>query len=146
MDNRVWIEVMCSSVSPDECIIYKGEVDRYGYGRVWTGEVKMQAHRYSLMRWEGLDVAPEGLDAAHDPVLCSDRRCVNPLHLRWATRSENLGDRWVAGSVGSGSVVVRRYDCEVVRGRVEAGELLGVLADEYGVSINELSRCLDIEF
>lgn len=129
--------------SPDECIIYKGEVDRYNYGRVWTGEVKMQAHRYSLMQWQGLTEAPEGMDAAHDPVLCSDRRCINPHHLRWATRSENLEDRWLAGTVGNTAPpIVRRYDCEVVRERVAGGELLEDLAVEFNVSTAELERCI----
>jgi hypothetical protein len=131
--------------SPDECIIYKGEIDGFGYGRVWTGEAKMQAHRYSLMMWEGLDEAPEGMDAAHDPVLCSDRRCINAHHLRWATRSENLEDRWVAGTVGNTApTIVRRYDCEEVRARVEAGETLEDLAVELNVSTAELEKCLVI--
>ena len=129
--------------SPDACVIYKGEVDGYGYGRVWTGEAKMQAHRYSLMQWQGLTEAPEGMDAAHDPVLCTDRRCINPHHLRWATRSENLEDRWVAGTVGRAAPsIVRRYDCEQVRARVESGESLEDLSVEYGVSTSELEKCL----
>jgi hypothetical protein len=133
--------------SPDACIIYKGEVDSYGYGRVWTGEAKMQAHRYSLMQWQELDEAPEGMDAAHDPVLCTDRRCINPHHLRWATRSENLEDRWVAGTVGKAApTIVRRYDCEDVRARVEAGETLEELAVELNVSTVELEKCVAIVF
>ena len=129
--------------SPDECVFYKGEIDKWGYGRVWVDGAKMQAHRYSLMQWQELDAAPEGMDAAHDPVLCTDRRCINPHHLRWATRSENLEDRWVAGTVGKAkSSIVRRYDCEEVRGRVEAGETLEELAAELNVSTNELQKCL----
>lgn len=143
MDRKDEIVESHGWASPDECIIYKGEVDSYGYGRVWTGEAKMQAHRYSLMMWEGLDQAPEGMDAAHDPVLCTDRRCINRHHLRWATRSENLEDRWVAGTVGNNApTIVRRYDCEVVRARVEGGERLEDLAVEFNVSTAELERCI----
>ncbi len=52
--------------SPDSCILYKGEVDSYGYGRVWTGEAKMQAHRYSLMQWQELDEANRRIEKLLD--------------------------------------------------------------------------------
>jgi hypothetical protein len=49
------------------------------------------AHRVSL---EAFTRAPrDGEEAAHDPEKCPERRdCVNPDHLRWATRSENQLD------------------------------------------------------
>lgn len=36
---------------------------------------------------------PEGAEAAHDPVLCLHTDCVNPAHLRWASREENEADK-----------------------------------------------------
>ena len=144
MENKVWVVEAGLVAVPEVCVVYRGEVDSTGYGRVWTGSVKMQAHRYALMMHDGLVEPPAGLDAAHDPVLCSDRRCVNPFHLRWATRSENLGDRWAAGTVGGGGgvPVVRRYDCEIIRCRVLGGDVLEDLVLEFGVSAEELGKCL----
>ena len=133
--------------APMRVLSIKARLIRLWLWRVWTGEAKMQAHRYSLMQWQELTEAPEGMDAAHDPVLCSDRRCINPHHLRWATRSENLEDRWVAGTVGNAApMIVRRYDCEDVRARVDGGELLEDLAVEFNVSVSELRKCVAIVF
>ena len=50
------------------------------------------AHRVSL---DAFKRAPRpGEEAAHHPVKCPDHRhCVNPDHLRWATRSQNELDK-----------------------------------------------------
>lgn len=36
---------------------------------------------------------PAGAEAAHDPELCPYTDCVNPGHLRWASREENEADK-----------------------------------------------------
>jgi hypothetical protein len=41
-------------------------------------------------------------EAAHDPVLCNRRGCVNPDHLRWALHADNIADKVLAGTVCRG--------------------------------------------
>jgi len=66
---------------PDGCWIWKGRVDKDGYGRV-GGTVA--AHR---MVWEiERGPIPEGMTLDH---LCSTRPCVNPTHLEPVTYHVN---------------------------------------------------------
>ena len=72
------------------CILWTADDDPSGYGpRLSLYGHTMSAARYALILATGIN--PAGLDVAHGP--CHNRLCVNPLHLRWATRRENAADR-----------------------------------------------------
>lgn len=86
------------SPQPNGCIYFTGYVDRQGYGKIRReGEARL-AHRVSFEHFVG--PIPEGMDLDHqchndDPacpggVVCLHRRCLNPEHLKPATRSDNL--------------------------------------------------------
>lgn len=70
------------------CWIWPGTKHGSGYGIVLLeGEVRVRAHRWV---WEQIhDPIPEGMIIMHD---CDTRPCVNPAHLRLATRAENNRD------------------------------------------------------
>lgn len=62
-----------------------GKHPKTGYGRFWiTQEQDSLAHRLAY-EWSGRKI-PDGLTIDH---LCSNKTCVNPLHLEPVTRSEN---------------------------------------------------------
>lgn len=78
---------------PDECWIWTGRIDKYGYGR--HSEQRL-AHRMVYERLVG--PIPPGMTLdhiCHDPLVCDGgtsclhRRCVNPEHLELATRIDN---------------------------------------------------------
>ena len=66
------------------CIIWTGALDRDGYGHLRVDGRKMLAHRYAWERQHG--PIPDGMEVDH---ACWERACVNPEHLRLATRSQN---------------------------------------------------------
>lgn len=85
----------------DECIAWMWAKDPYGYGKCrWDGK-DLKPHRIVCEAVHG--AAPSTLhEAAHS---CHVRACVNPRHLRWATRQENERDKVNAGRVLRGEAV-----------------------------------------
>lgn len=75
-------------------------------------------------------------EAAHR---CGNRGCVNPRHLRWATRVENSADRKLHGTenIGenNGKTALTEADVLAIR---NAPPNINVLAERYGVS----RRCI----
>ena len=67
------------------CWNWLGELSGSGYGRITIDSKKISAHRYFYETIIG--EIPKGLELDH---LCSNKKCVNPLHLEPVTRSENM--------------------------------------------------------
>ena len=80
---RFWEKVRRSG--EDECWIWQATV-RGSYGRFWDPERgrEVQAHRYSYEMARG--PIAQGMEIDH---LCHVKLCVNPRHLRQATRRQN---------------------------------------------------------
>jgi hypothetical protein len=66
------------------CIIWKGQLDKDGYGRFKFKGKTQVAHRVSYLHSNPI---PEGLQLDH---LCRNPSCVNPIHLEPVTSKENL--------------------------------------------------------
>ena len=83
----------------DDCVIWPFAKKGGGRGRALYGAVKIDgvqrsAHRYMCELAHG--TAPTNRhEAAHS---CHNPACINPLHLRWATRVENEADKDERGS------------------------------------------------
>lgn len=92
------------------------------------------AHKIVLTRVAGEPPAP-GMDAAHAPVICHNRACVNPKHLRWATRAENFADKVPDGTAprgeACGAAKLTARDVQEIRSSAERGM---DLAARFGVS------------
>ena len=72
-------------VKTESCWNWVGYLMPRGYGRTHIGKKNKLAHRATYEELVG--PIPNGLDIDH---LCRNRRCVNPGHLRPATRRQNL--------------------------------------------------------
>jgi hypothetical protein len=70
------------------CVIWHGEKDRDGYGRIKRDGRRIPAH------WVLKGDPPAGFEVDH---LCRQRDCVRPDHLEHVTRAENLRRRQVPG-------------------------------------------------
>lgn len=71
-------------INKSGCWIWTGSTSKRGYGEFWNGERVMAAHHFLLCR----KPAPN-LEACHR---CDVRNCVNPQHIFWGTRSDNVRD------------------------------------------------------
>ena len=77
---RFWAKVNRT----DGCWLWTGGVSAAGYGSIGVAGSHIYAHRYSYESARG--PIPDGLIIDH---ICGNRRCVNPAHLRLATRAQN---------------------------------------------------------
>lgn len=141
---RFWMKVDTSG----ECWVWVASTSPGGYGRMAANEPGkpkriVQAHRLSWELEHG--PIPSGYSILHK---CDNPRCVRPEHLRLGTHADNMRDcaakdrinrRAPQGEASGLSVLTAEQVCDIYQRR-QAGELLRVLATEYGVSISQVHR------
>ena len=114
----------------DGCVIWPFGRFKSGYGSVGRNE---RAHRLMCELAHG--PAPDGYDAAHS---CGRRLCINPLHLRWATRADNMADAIAHGTTTRGEKHGAARLTEVaaldILARLMAGETHDAIAAAHGVA------------
>lgn len=125
--------------SPNECWPWHGSFDRQGRGKFWvagTGK-HHRAPRISLIIRTG-EFPPKATFACHT---CDNPACVNPDHLWWGTRSENMKDCGAKGRhpaqtkfYGSANhnTALTENDVRKIRAQYHAGVPPRVLAEQYG--------------
>lgn len=119
--------------SDKECWIWRGNIAPSGYGRFRVGDQKVGAHRIALILEGPPEPAPPNNHALHGD--CSDRRCVNPAHLRWGNNHENIGDMLRLDRHARGSdYKSARLTEEQVRYIRNSGATGKAVADQLGVS------------
>jgi hypothetical protein len=130
--------------SGDDCLIMPFCRSPQGYPKVWFAGHRIQAARLMCMlRW-GEPEDPT-MDTAHS---CGNgyAGCVNPMHLRWATRKENLADMRAHGTVRVGE---KNWSSKLTA--IQAAEIrrLGALVDgielakKFNVSPSTISSILN---
>lgn len=94
------------------CLLWGGNRNQKGYGRLMVDGRLQSAHRVAYALSVG--PIPEGAEVDH---ACLNRACVEPAHLRLATRSENAQNRAGANPNSKSGVrnVHKRGDRWVVR-------------------------------
>lgn len=122
---------MCDllAVETDECQEWPHSKDKDGYAGNLGGR---KAHHIACEHLHG--DRPAGAETAHS---CTTKACVNPRHLRWATRLENEQDKILHGTVNRGErqghSKLTEYDVLAIRDAVERGEAKQDVAARYGV-------------
>lgn len=99
------------SIETDACTLWGRSITASGYPLVQFDERAIVGHR--LVCWDTYGPPPfDGAQAAHS---CGVKRCVNPRHIRWATRQENEADKKRHGTYqyGERNPAVKLSDAQV---------------------------------
>jgi hypothetical protein len=149
LEGRFWAKVD-RSAGPDGCWPWTAARMPTGYGVIGIGHAKtVNAHRLSLMLATGVT----GEFALHS---CDNPPCVNPAHLSWGSRQDNVrdavtrrrlaigakhGTRTQPGTVNRGeSHANAKLTSEAVRDIRASGLVAELLAERHGVSPQTISR------
>ncbi|MGH1490558.1 MAG: hypothetical protein ACRBK7_14405 [Acidimicrobiales bacterium] len=120
----------------DECLVWPYKTNE-GYGRMTVNGQAVYAHRWVLEQTVGPPPDPSD-DAAHAPKVCHNRACINPRHLRWASRKSNADDMDLDGTRPRGekhgvSRLTEAQVIEALKGERSAASMKR-LAARYDVS------------
>ncbi len=80
-----------ASAPPETCVVWPYATTPPGYGQLRVAGTMHPAHRLSWEIHHGREMADD-MEAAHEPIVCHNRACINPLHIREATRADNIRD------------------------------------------------------
>jgi hypothetical protein len=119
----------------ERCIVWPFGKFSNGYGAIYFEGRLQHAHRVALILYSGKDFG-KSRESAHGP--CHNRLCINPLHVYWATHSENMRDRHRDGtaSIGekNGNGKLAEEDVIEIRRKYSRGEGTQIsLAKEFHV-------------
>lgn len=120
----------------DTCWLWTGNKYKDGYGQFTINKKKYRAHRLAL-EYHLQRPITENMVVAHTPIICHNRACVNPAHLRECTQFENCQDRKLDGTnnviVGSKRHNAKLTEEQVIAIRADERQHKDIAAD-YGVS------------
>lgn len=135
---RFWRKVEMAGDA--ECWLWKGSLDRLGYGQFALGGGVYRAHRIAYWMWNCKWFAPS-VKLRHS---CDTRRCCNPMHLLPGTQADNMRDRKIREGYRSMARGERhglaKLRCEQIQAIRATSDSLRALASRYGVSEGHISR------
>ena len=128
------------SGGPDACWDWTCGCADNGYGIVVYNYKNWGTHNLALR----LTAGPPPPDKTYALHSCTqNRKCSNPVHLRWGDAADNGGDRVEQGTllhgISNGSSKLTDAQVLKIREKYEAGNGQE-LADEYGVSRQTIRR------
>lgn len=120
----------------DECILWPTGKTPLRYPNVHVEGETFPAHRYVCEKTHG--APPKGFEAAHS---CGNRRCVNPRHLRWATRAENISDMDIHGTRPNGERHAHAKLTDAIARTIKYDEIgsHASIARKYGITQTTVS-------
>lgn len=144
LEERFWEKV--DRRGDDECWLWTGSVDGYGYGMFRPYSRKTSAVRAHVMalRLSGVEVVGDqcGLHRCDNPPCC------NPRHLFVGSKNDNMRDRNAkdrqAKGEGNGRHKLTEAEVLEARGAVEAGDLsIRGAARKFGVGYTTMRNAVN---
>lgn len=140
---KQWLISVLDQPETNDCILWPFAVGSSGYG-VFVEDGK-QLYAHSTICEIAHGNRPEGdVHAAH---ICGVRLCINPAHVRWASRSENEQDKLDHGLSNRGErcgrSILTEGNVRDIRAMLARGETQKHVAEVFGVSegaINSIHR------
>jgi len=123
-----------------ECLMWPFGKCSNGYA--WVSSVGCSAHVYVCRGAHG-EKPTNKHEVAHS---CGNKSCVNPSHLRWATRAENAADREMHGTLltGERSPKAKLTDAQVAEIRSLRGKLFQYeVADRFNVNVTTVNAIMN---
>ena len=120
-----------------KCWLWTGAVDHRGYGRFFFDRKPRRAHRVAWQIANGREPSP-GLLVMHR---CDTPACVNPAHLKLATKAENDADCKAKGRHSHGARNGNSKLTDAIVRKIKASRLPSkILAPKYQVSPTTINR------
>jgi hypothetical protein len=123
----------------NDCWEWQAAKSARGYGFVKYHGSQRYAHRLAYETFVG--PIPDGMCVCHH---CDNPSCVKPSHLFLGTHADNRADCVAKGRHGrgerNGRAKLGESDVAEIRRRLTRGELQQCLADEYGMSNQQISN------
>jgi hypothetical protein len=120
------------------CWLWHGGGHESGHGVFTVDRKPVPASRFALEGALGYP-PPEGTEVCHR---CDNPPCVNPRHLYYGTRQQNMDDAWARGRMPVGSqraaAKLREEQVVALRERYAGGADARELAAEYGIAVTTL--------
>jgi hypothetical protein len=88
-----------TAAGSEECWPWTGYKDGHGYGQINWKRWPFAVHRLVCVLHHGLP-PDQSMEACHR---CNTPPCINPSHLYWGTRKQNVADARKAGTITRGS-------------------------------------------
>jgi len=137
-EERFWAKVDRAG----ECWEWTAGKNAAGYGIFNKGNDQYaKAHVFSLELATG-ERRPDGMDTCHT---CDNPSCVNPDHLYFGSRQQNMDDAWNRGRFPVGedrpSAKTTELDVVAIRNEYAAGAEVDDLCAAYGLK-NSTIRCI----
>lgn len=128
------------TATPGECWIWPMRREPAGYGLVTIRKRRHRAHRIVCQMAHG-ESPQSDMDAAHS---CGNGHlgCVNPHHLRWATRLQNVADAIAHGThqrgARNGSSKLTENQVRAIRALLAKGAPQKDIAAAYSVTVAQV--------
>lgn len=139
-----WLRSHATFSDTAACLTWPFSRNGAGYGQLWQKRKLFRAHRLMCILAHGAPPTPSH-HAAHSCGHGSDG-CVNPHHLRWATKTENEADKRVHGTSNDGErhPMAKLTAPSVIEIRSLAGTLShGEIADRFGVCRSAVTNIIN---
>jgi DNA-binding transcriptional regulator YiaG len=133
VEERFWSKVD----KTEECWLWKGGLEKNGYGRFSIGKKRVGIHRLSL-EWSLGRPIGDGMVARHK---CRNCHCVRPEHLEEGTHTENMNDKFRDETMYCGE---QHHKCKLTEEQVRAirtdSRSQKELAEIYGISRRSINN------